>query len=277
MIAALDLGGSNIRAACVEDGVCHGLLKVKCLADADSLTVLRQIASLIESMTADYAGEIAGIGIAVPSVVDTTKGIVYNAANIPSWTEVHLKEYIEDRFGVETRVNNDCNCFALGESRYGAARGSVNAVGITLGTGIGCGLILNGKLYEGSLCGAGEMGSLPFRDSDYEHYCSSLWFRDYHHTTGAEQAVLATRGDSHALELWTQFGRNLGEFTKAILFAYAPDTIVIGGGIAASMPLFRRGLEESLATFPYPLISGRLRITEAECPDANLIGASLLF
>lgn len=271
---ALDLGGTNIRAALVDGAVCRDKRSVGCMSQAEADVVVGQIISLIEPLVSD---QVDGIAIGVPSVVDPERGIVYNAVNIPSWREVPLKEMIEARFGLEVRVNNDCNCFALGESRYGAAAGRRNVVGITLGTGVGAGLILDGRLYSGQLCGAGEIGSLPFRDSDYEHYCSSLWFADAHRTTGAELAARAARGDADALAVWHEFGRNLGELTLAILYAYAPEVLVVGGGIAAAMPLFREGWQEVVATFPYSRIARGLTMVRATQPDANLLGAALLF
>ena len=102
----------------------------------------RQIAQL---MTA----EVTGIGVGVPSVVDYRQGIVYNVANIPAWKEVHLKDILEREFGVPVAVNNDANCFALGAWRYGEGQGTSDMVGLTMGTGIGSGIIIGGNLYNG--------------------------------------------------------------------------------------------------------------------------------
>lgn len=278
MKIALDLGGTNIRIGLIDNsGQCTGHHSVPCRATETEDVVVSQICELIADLLEGDGRQADGIGIGVPSVVDSDRGIVYNACNIPSWREVHLKEIIEDRFRIETRVGNDCNCFALGEHRYGAGRGAADMVGITLGTGVGSGLILDGRLYAGVLSGAGEIGSLPYLDSDYEHYCSSLWLRDKCHTTGADLAARAAAGDAEALATWHLFGRHLGELTKAILFAYAPERIVVGGGIAASMPLFRAGWDEAVSTFPYPAIAQRCTMERAVLPDANLIGAALLF
>ncbi len=274
MKVTLDLGGTNIRTAVVDGSTVLNKSSVPCRANDTEQAVIEQIIASIEPLVNDKTD---GIGIGVPSVVDPREGIVYNAANIPSWRKVPLKSILEQRFNLPVRVNNDCNCFALGEHRYCAGRGLRDMVGITLGTGVGSGLILDGRLYSGVLCGAGEVGSLPYLDSDFEHYCSSLWLRDAHNTTGAELAQKANAGDKKAIALWHKFGENLGELTKAILFAYAPEAIVIGGGIAAAMPLFRAGWESTVMTFPYPRIAQGCRMIQAELPDANLIGAALLF
>lgn len=273
MKVALDLGGTNIRAAIVEGDRVERQVSVACQAYADEGVVIEQIFSLIEPL---MSPQVDGIGVGVPSVVDPVRGIVYNAANIPSWQEVHLKEKLEGRFNVPVKVNNDCNCFVLGEQAYGAARGLQNVVGITLGTGVGAGLVLNGRLYSGEFCGAGEVGSLPYRDSDYEHFCSTLWLKGRHGVTGAELAARAEAGDQAALNLWREFGQHLGELCKAILFAYAPQAIVIGGGIAPAIKYFRSGLDESLAAFPYRALADQCRILSAQLPHPNLLGAALL-
>lgn len=274
MKIALDLGGTNIRAAVVD---CNSIIEKRsqpCKAQEEADVVTDQIISLIAPL---LSPQIDGIGIGVPSVVDPYEGIVYNACNIPSWKEVHLKSLLENRFGIKTLVNNDCNCFVLGEYYYGATRGLKDVVGITLGTGVGSGLILDGKLYSGSLCGAGEVGSLPYLDSDYEHFCSSLWFRDRHNTTGAELAERAFNGDPEAKAVWEEFGKNLGELTKAILFAYAPQALVVGGGIAEAIPFFRDSWEKTVRSFPYRRIAEGCRLLKAEVKDANLLGAAMLF
>src|SRR5690606_24955530 len=118
----------------------------------------------------------------VPSVVDVDKGIVYDVQNIPSWKEVPLKAIMEERYGVPVQVNNDANCFALGEKYFGQGRDSKAFIGLTLGTGLGAGIILNDKLYAGPNCGAGEFGMVPYLDYHYEYYASGQFFTLLHHT-----------------------------------------------------------------------------------------------
>lgn len=273
MKITLDLGGTNIRAARVENGECIDKISVKCLADKQEDDIIDQISDLITKL---MVSQVDGIGIGVPSVVDPVKGIVYNAANISSWREVHLKKKLEERFNVEVRVNNDCNCFVLGEQRFGSAKGYNNVIGITLGTGVGAGVVINGKLYTGLLCGAGEIGSLPYLDADYESYCSSQWFKK-HNTDGAVMAREAKEGDPGALKLWSEFGNNLGQLIKVILWTYAPQAIVIGGGLAAAYGLFKKSTEDAVDTFPYPPIAQNCKIMTATLQDPGLLGASLLF
>lgn len=274
MKIALDLGGTNVRAAIVDGDKIVDRRSAHCPALGTCEEVIDCIISLIDPLISD---KIEGIGAGVPSIVDRAHGIVYNVANIPSWQKVALGEILQKRFNLPVAIDNDCNCFALGESLYGAGRGHSHVVGITLGTGIGAGLVLNGTPYGGVMSGAGEVGCIPFRDSDFEHYCSSMFFRDIHNTTAAQVAERVACGDSEAVKIWNEFGANLGEFMCALLYAYAPEAIIVGGGIAASFDLFKQSMKETLeARFPYPIIAEQCTITRAELQDANLLGAAAL-
>jgi len=273
MKLAIDLGGTNIRIAQVEDGRCLNKVSVPCLAQADSSTVLGQLFQLIERV---MNGRIDGIGIGVPSVVDLGKGIVYNVANISSWKEVHLKTILEDRFKVQVAINNDSNCFTLGEKKFGAGQAYANMVGVTIGTGIGAGVIVNHHLYGGEYVGAGEIGALPYLDSDYEHYCSSFFFERYG-TTGEIEAKKAKEGVKESLELWRQFGIHMGNLLKVILFTYSPQAIVLGGGIVSAFSLFEETMRDVIKGFPYNVISDKVEVITSHLKDASLLGASVLF
>ena len=271
MKIGVDLGGTNIRAALVDGTNVIRKEKAPCPAKGTQEEVINAIAALIEPLICD---EVTSIGIGVPSVVDTAKGIVYNVANIPSWQEVHLKEIYENRFGIPVHINNDANCFALGESRFGQGRGYKDVVGITLGTGVGSGIIINGHLYEGRNAGAGEIGCLSYLDKDYETYCSTPFFVA-HDTTGAELSAKAQTGDAAAQALWDKFGHHIGELVKAALFAYDPEAIIFGGGIAAGYPHFEAAMRKTVETFPYETAKD-VKILFSTDADMGLYGASVL-
>ena len=173
MRIGVDLGGTNVRAGLVKDGHIVRLLSEPCKADRPEGEVVDHIASLIGEL---MRPEVSRIGIGVPSVVDAARGIVYNVVGIPSWREVYLKDLLEKRFSVPVHVNNDCNCFALGVCRFGEASAFSDVVCVALGTGVGAGVVIGGKLYCGRDTGAGEIGSIPYLDRDYEYYCSSRFF-----------------------------------------------------------------------------------------------------
>ena len=271
MKIGVDLGGTNVRAALVDGASIIRIEKASCPAKGTQEEVIEAIAALIETLICD---EVISIGIGVPSVVDTAKGIVYNVANIPSWQEVHLKEIFEKRFGIPVHVNNDANCFSLGESHFGQGRGYKDVVGITLGTGVGSGIIINGHLYEGRNAGAGEIGCLSYLDKDYETYCSTPFFVA-HNTTGAELSARAKAGDADAQALWDEFGHHLGELVKAALFAYDPEAIIFGGGIAAGHPHFEAAMKKTVETFPFETAKD-VKILFSTDGDMGLYGASVL-
>ena len=271
MRIGVDRGGTNSRAGLVDGQTIIKKAKAACPAKGCCEEVIETVAGLISEVLCDG---VESIGIGVPSVVDTRRGIVYNVANIPSWVEVHLKDILEERFNIPVHINNDSNCFTLGESRFGKGQGYADMVGVTLGTGVGSGIIINGNLYEGRNAGAGEVGCLNYLDKDYESYCSTPFFVA-HNTTGAELAAKAEEGDPEAVALWNEFGHHLGELAKAILFAYDPEAIVFGGGIAAGHPHFEKALRERIQTFPYE--TGKdVKILFSEDGDMALYGASAL-
>lgn len=163
--------------------------------------------------------------------MDAARGIVYNVVGIPSWREVYLKDLLEKRFGVPVYVNNDCNCFALGVSRFGEASAYSDVVCVALGTGVGAGIVIGGELYCGHDTGAGEIGSIPYLDRDYEYYCSSRFFVG-RGTTGKEAYERALAGDPAALALWHEFGGHIGAAGDDDSLCLRPRSDRFGGSIA---------------------------------------------
>lgn len=273
MKIGVDLGGTNIRVGLIEGDSVVVKNVAPCPSDRPAGEVLDSLGNLISGI---FSPEVRGIGIGVPSAVDVDKGIVYDVCNIPSWKEVHLKDYLENRFGIPAFINNDANCFALGEARFGSCRDFRDVVGITLGTGVGMGIIINGQLYNGVNASAGEMSAIPYLDSDYEHYCSSTFFTRCHGLSGKEASVLAGEGDERALQIWNEFGLHLGKFITAVMFAYAPEAITFGGSIAAAFPFFENSMRAELQNYPYHATLGKLRICRAVGGDTAILGASAL-
>ena len=271
MKIGVDLGGTNVRVGLVDHEQLVSKVAAPCPKDEEKV-VLEQILSLIRKQMSD---DVTSIGVGVPSVVDREKGIVYNVANIPSWKEVHLKQILEEEFSRPAYINNDANCFTLGEHYFGEGRKYKDFVGLTLGTGIGTGLILNGNLYNGHNTGAGEVGSLPFKEKDYEHYCASRFFEAFQ-TSGKELGEKARENDVQALKTWDLFGDNLGYLIEAIIYAYDPEAIILGGGIADAFPYFKDAMYERLKEFPYQESVARLHIAPSQLKDAALLGAAML-
>jgi glucokinase len=273
MIVAVDLGGTNIRAGRLDrDRIL--VQKQKPLQEKDVLQkTLDQIIALIESV---MEGGETGIGIGVPSVVDIETGTVFDVTNIPSWKKVELKSILEARFGISVYVNNDVNCFILGEHRYGIARGFNTVVGLTMGTGLGGGIILNNTLYAGRNCGAGEFGLVPYLDENIEAYCSGGFFPKHHHTTALEAFQRAEKGDQAALTSWKEFGFHMGSAIKMVAYTYDPEAVVLGGSLVKAYRFFVDSMVESMMDFAFPESIKKLKILTSQNKDIALLGAASL-
>ena len=235
--------------------------------------VLDELCGLIDRTK---PGDVDGVGIGVPSVVDIVKGIVYDVQNIPSWREVPLKAILEDRYAVPVLVNNDANCFALGEKHFGKGIGCRSLIGLILGTGFAGGIIIDGRLYPGRNCGAGEFGLIPYLESIYEHYCSGQFFTRHAGQTGAELFRRATEGDREAMKVFAEFGHHLGQAVKTILYAYDPETIVLGGSVRKAFRFFEDAMWESIRSFAFSNSIKSLTIAVSELEHVAILGAAAL-
>lgn len=270
----IDLGGTQIRAAKVNATEILAMRSGRITAGGTVQQVLDELVGLLDSVIDDSVG---AIGIGVPSVVDVDKGIVYDVQNIPSWKEVPLKSILEKRFRVPVEVNNDANCFALGEFYYGKGKASHSFIGLTLGTGLGAGIIVHDRLYEGTHCGAGEFGMISYLDQYYEYYASGQFFRNCHHTTGEAVYQGASSGDSNALEVMEEFGTHLGNALKMVLYAYAPELVILGGSIREAYPFFEKSMWQQIRTFAYPKSLESFRLEVSELQHAGVLGAAALY
>lgn len=273
MLLGVDIGGTTIGLGLIDGSVIVRKASVPSFEKGASLdaTVDHLVSRISEMMTP----EVSSIGVGVPTLVDSSEGIVFDATNIPSWVEVPLKQILEEKFHVHVAINNDSNCFALGASARIGNQSAV-VVGITLGTGIGVGIVCNGKLLCGTNCGAGELGALPYNGKDYESFCSSKFFSE-RGWTGGEAAKAVAEGNEEALAVFKEFGRHLGTFLAVVMYAYDPGCIVLGGGLSRSFDLFRDSMMESLREhYIYERSLKRLDITAMPQDEVALLGASLL-
>jgi glucokinase len=217
---------------------------------------------------------VSGVGIGVPSIVDVERGIVFSVENIPSWREVPLKDLLEKRFGVPAYINNDANCFALGEFYFGKGRGTRHMVGLIIGTGIGAGVIANGHLYAGANCGAGEIGAIPYKNHTIEYYASGSAFENIHHTSGNDLFLRASRGDAQALDIFAGHGHEIGHAVMTALYAFDPEMIVLGGSVSRAFAFYEKTMYETLSSFAYQSALKRLKIAVSEEPEVAILGAA---
>ncbi len=273
MVIGVDLGGTKVRAGVAADGEIRNQKQQLFKSYGTREETLGQLIALIRSL---MDKGVTGIGLGVPSVIDIEKGIVYNVVNIPSWDRVPLKDILEDEFAVPVEVNNDVNCFVLGEHRFGRVQGLRNVVGITSGTGLGSGIIINGELYHGTNCGAGEIGLLSYGEHDIEYYASGNFFEARYKVSAIVAHDLAVSGDQKALGWWDEFGGHMGQAIKTVVYSYDPEAIVIGGSLSKAYRFFEQAMHASLKNFTFPESIKRLRIFQSVNEDVTLLGAAAL-
>lgn len=218
--------------------------------------------SLIDAIVEEVARlrnvrpEIAAIGIGVPGAVDFEKGVTYNLTNVPGWANVPLRNIVAEQTGLPTILENDANCAAYAEFKCGVGQGYRNVVVVTLGTGVGGGLILNGDLYRGSQFAAGEIGqvSIDYRGVDGPYGNWGALERYVGHQQITEIAVKRFReagreiredncspealakaaysGDEIAHQVWSVVADYLGTALASVVYLLNPDAIIVGGGVS---------------------------------------------
>jgi len=268
----IDFGATNIRAGLVKDGKIQSLKKRRLPEDKSVDSILSAMVEMIESVD----DGIQKVGIGVPSVVDSEKGIVYDVTNIPGWDEVPLKQQLEKETGKQVFINNDANCFALGEYYFGERKWKKNLIGLVIGTGFAGGAIIDGKIYEGRNCGAGEFGMIPYKNSILEHYCSGQFFSRQLGLIGEEVYKQALAGDRKAIKTFEVLGIHIAEAIKIVLYTFDPDSIVLGGGISKTFDIFKDAFYKGLETYGFPSSLKNIEITISKTDHVAVLGAAAL-
>ncbi|SNR22927.1 ROK family protein [Flavobacterium sp. ov086] len=271
-IIGVDMGGTKIHTSLILGKEIISECVVDTPAKESEKVVLDRLIHAIEQV---YQPGCEGIGIGVPSVVDWKEGIVYDVVAIPSWKEVHVKKILEEHFKIPVYVNNDSNCFALGENFFGKGTDSANFVAVTIGTGLGSGIIIENKLYQGVNTGAGEIGSISYKDGIIEQYCASEFFIS-RGLDGEKVYLEAKKGDQKALEIFKEYGKNLSQVIKIVLYAYDPEIIILGGSISNAYEFFIDAVWEGLHDFMFPVELKKLRIENSELKNSAVLGAAAL-
>ena len=272
-VIGIDLGGTSIEGGRIEDGSVVKQVKADTNASVGGECTLGILKGVIEDLLTD---ETVAIGIGVPSVVNREKGIVYNVQNIAGWEEVHLRSELESAFGLPVYIDNDANCFAYGEKIFGKGRECENFVGVTLGTGLGAGIIQKNMLISDANCGSGEFGEIPYMGSKLEDFCGSRFFSNTAGVSGYEAAVQARQGDGHCIRLYEEYGRHIAHLVKIIILVLDPHAIIFGGSLAKAFDLFRNSMSASLKDFPYPRSIERISIMTSDREHSAILGAAAL-
>ena len=272
-LIGMDIGGTNARAGLVENGQLTHLESIPIKSNGTVEEVLEQLFDLIDRVK---TAAVNGIGIAFPSIMDVEKGIVFDVQNIPAWKEVHLKEIIERRYDLPVRINNDANCFALGEKYFGQGKDYRYLVGLIVGTGLGAGIVIDGKIHSGANGGAGEFGMVPYRDKYLEYYCSGQFFDNHGNKSGDRLASAATTGDKDALAIFKVFGHHFGQAIKIIQYTIDPEIIILGGSVRKAFPFFKNSMWKALENFAFISALKNIRIAISEDDYIAILGAAAL-
>lgn len=277
----IDLGGTQLRMAAVTTAgqLATEMLSVptgKGFAPADLLRELRHLAARITELTDGHP--IAGWGVGAAGVV--WDGQLSQSDNVPLFSGIDLAGLLHEAArGLPVKLENDARCFVLAEARFGAGRGARNVCGITLGTGCGGGVIVDGKLVRGVRGAAGEAWSIPLRDHFLEYYVSGYGLlRTYQEQggnisddlTGAELAGRARQGEAAALATWQFFGDDVYMLCETMIALLEPEVIVIGGSMAQAHDLFGAKFQHKLANRPTRIVLAELGAA------AGVIGAATL-
>lgn len=275
----VDLGGTNLRIAAVtNDGQLLEkiTLGVRIIAGRDQ--VINEMCDAIQLLSAKYnaSGRLLGVGIGVPGIIDMATGTLRKSANLPGWEEYPVRAEIERRLDAHVILENDANVAAMGEQWLGAARGVPNMAVVTLGTGIGGGIVLHGKIWHGMNGMAGEFGHVTLEPEGPVCGCGNRGCAEQYASASsitrmARQAIasgeapslaraassdpefgaksiynLAIQGDEHARRIFRSFGRYLGILLAGLVNILNLDMFVIGGGVSSAWDAFAPNMFEEL-------------------------------
>jgi len=310
LVCAVDLGGTNLRAANIDrDGGIHERVKRSTPKSDQAEDIVSAIISVVRECQTESEKRGARVhtaSVVVPGSVHAQTGVVINAPNIPCLLGFKLGAALENELGHRVLLENDANAAALGEMWRGAARGCRTIICLTLGTGVGGGIILDGELWRGIDGTAGEIGHMsvePFgnvkckcgnigcievyasatavvrmtREGLAQHPSSCLHSISIDKLTSEEVHRAALAGDPLALDVFHSVGVHLGIAMASIVDIFNPEMIVVGGGVSAACDLFARYTQEEVMKRAFPVPAQRCRVTKAECgDDAGLLGAAWL-
>ena len=313
----VDLGGTNLRIAAVD---ARGKLREKITTETrvarardEVITEMCRAIQALATKQKKTGGKLAGVGVGVPGIIDLASGMLRASPNLPGWEDYPVREEIERRLGTRVLLENDANAAALGEKWLGAGRDANDLCMLTLGTGVGGGIILGGRIWHGMTGMAGEMGHINVEPEGPPCGCGSRGcLEQFASATAIERMAraaaagggapalarvtakrgfssetvcrLAESGDPAAQEIFGQVGRALGIVVAALVNTFNLPMYVVGGGVAEAWDMFSPAMMEEVrrrsfvyvATSSHPA-GGRTVIARAQLgSDAGLFGAARL-
>ncbi len=292
----VDIGGTFTKIALIsKTGKILTKINLRTASYPKKQLIKKIIASIKEILSKKKlsTNRVKGIGVGLPGLIDSKKGVVRYLVNIPGWKKVPLKRIFEKRLKIKTFIDNDVNAMTLGELYYGAGRGAKNIVCITLGTGVGGGIIINGELYRGRDLVAGEIGHIPINEHGprcncggnacIESYVGNRYLMKKLSKEGRRSISLkllnreAQKGRPHAVRFWRYIGEKLGIMLVGVVNFLNPEKIIIGGGIANAGKHLFNPLKKTVAKRAMKVQKKRVKIVKARLGgNAGVIGAAVL-
>ena len=301
LTAGIDIGATRIKAAVVE----QGYIKEKRIVfleqdDRSEEGIVERLAAIVKG----FGSKITGVGIGVAGVIDINQGIIKESPNFPLWQNFPLKSELEKKLNIPVQIDNDANMVAWGEYLYGAGRGARSMILLTLGSGVGGGIILDGRLYHGERGMAGEIGHITVEPEGFacncgnrgclEQYASANGLRNFvkrDHFFGSDTKSylkeprlpevlysLAKAGNEQARMYFESFGYYLAVALGGLLNVLDVHLIVFSGGISESMDLWEDRLLQELQRRTFSSIVQGVEIKRGVLGDmAGVLGASALF
>ena len=296
-IAGIDLGGTNLKIALLD---LKYRIRHKEVLNTQSFTRKEDLISVIVDSVHKILKDnnlsktnLLGVGLGLPGPIDYEKGIVHFFLNIPGWKEVKLKSILEKRLRLPVFVDNDAKVMCLAEHKLGAAKGSANAICITLGTGVGGGVIIDGKLYRGLSNAAGEIGHMPINEKGPQCNCGGrACLESYignnrilvearkifgHGITLEKLSYLARKQNRQAQTIWLRVAGRLAVALVGVVNLLNPDCIVIGGGVAGAGKILFDNIRKIIARQAMSVQARHVKVFKAKLGNnAGLIGAAIM-
>lgn len=285
-IIGSDIGGTKIHTGIVDlNGKLIGkTVKVSTDAQDPAEKIVSRMMDTIKNVVRNSGikfDSVKGIGLGLPGPLDMERGIILTPPNMKTMHGYKIKAKFEKEFKIPVFTNNDGNCFVLGETCFGAAKGENIVYGITLGTGFGNGIVIDKKIFNGSTGTAAENWISPYNGKNFEECLSNKGIVSmYYEKTGKkieskEVYELAKKGDKVAIDTWKEYGYHLGIAMSYVVNLLDPSVIVVGGSLSNAFNFFIKDLMLSLKKNINPIPSQYIRVVKSKLGDnAGLIGAA---
>lgn len=298
-IIAIDLGGTKLKVAIVSDiGKILEFIETQTEAEKGKDFVIEKIKNLISQLLKKAKNQnlqISGIGVGAPGPLDIKTGEIINPPNLPGWKDVPLGKILNQEFNLPVKIDNDTNCALLGEVWKGAAKNCQNAIMLTLGTGVGGAILIDGKLYRGSHGIAGELGHITINKNGprcgcddkgcLEVYTSAKRLEQHAQKLGLKFKnardifLIAAKENPQAKKLVSELVENLAVGLANLIDIFDPEIIILGGDLIKSSDLFLEDLENQIIKKACNPSAKKIKIIPSKLGDksAGILGAASLY